>query len=257
MSLYERWSEYYDAIYKRINYEEECNTLIKIFKEKLGVAPKSILDVACGTGGHSIILAKQGYQVTGVDISEAMLKVAKAKARIEKVNVTYVAQDMRRIDLGRRFDCAICMFGAFPYNITYRDIEQTFNSVKTHLEDGGAFIFDFANIGGLRPTSNTYWENVEHEAGVLYRLSHNRFEAESNIFEFNFRFINLRRDGSYETFDETHRLRLFTFPEMCQYLVQNGFEVVQGYSWDQDRAELKPITRSNWRILVVSRKNSN
>jgi hypothetical protein len=40
-------------------------------------------------------------------------------------------------------------------------------------------------------------------------------------------------------------------------LVQNGFEVVQGYNWDQDRAELKPITRSNWRILVVSRKNSN
>ncbi|MCX6653871.1 MAG: class I SAM-dependent methyltransferase, partial [Candidatus Bathyarchaeota archaeon] len=193
MSLYDRWSEFYDTIYRRINYEDECNTLLKILRENLQITPRKILDIACGTGGHSIILAKKGYDVTGVDISDAMLKVAKSKACNENINIRFVTQDMRNMKLGERFDCALCMYSVFPYNTTYPEIQQTLSSVKTHLEDGGAFIFDFANIGGMRPTPSTYWESVEHEAGVLYRLGRNMFEAESNLFEFNFRFINLKR----------------------------------------------------------------
>jgi len=253
MSLYDRWSEFYDAIYRRINYEDECNTLLKILTEKLQIKPQKILDIACGTGNHSIILAKKGYTVTGVDLSEGMLKVAKSKAQKENVSVSFINQDMRHMELGESFDCAICMFGAFPYNTTLRDIQQALNSVKSHLKEGGAFIFDFANIGGLRPTLNTSWESVEDERGVLFRLSSNKFDAETNLWEPNFRFIHLMRDGSWDQFGETHKLRLFTYPEICEYLRQNGYEVAGGYNWDQNKTELKPLTRENWRILVVSR----
>jgi ubiquinone/menaquinone biosynthesis C-methylase UbiE len=253
MPLYEKWSTFYDNIYKRINYEDECNTILKILKEKLDINPTSILDIACGTGSHSIIFAKLGIEVTGVDISEDMLKIARAKAQRENLQITFTTQDMRTMSFDNIYDCAICMFTAFPYNTTIQDIEQTLASIKKHLKKGGAFIFDFANIGGLRPTPNTHWERVEHDVGTLYRLSFNSFNAESNIVEMGFRFIDLRRDGSYESFDEIHRLRLFTFPEISQILTQNGFEVLGDYNWDQNKNELKALTRENWRILVVSR----
>jgi 2-polyprenyl-3-methyl-5-hydroxy-6-metoxy-1,4-benzoquinol methylase len=77
MGLYEEFAEYYDLIYKEIvNYEKETDDLEKIFAEFYKKKPKSILDVGCGTGSHSLILSTRGYSVTGIDISERMIEEA-------------------------------------------------------------------------------------------------------------------------------------------------------------------------------------
>ncbi len=112
MGSYEKFAEFYDLIYKEIvNYEREADDLEKILTEFGEHRTKQVLDVACGTGSHSLILAKRGYEVTGIDSSEMMVKEAKKKASKENVNVEFFVQDMRSIKLNKKFDCAICMFG--------------------------------------------------------------------------------------------------------------------------------------------------
>jgi hypothetical protein len=87
-------------------------------------------------------------------------------------------------------------------------------------------------------------ERFKGYVGALGYKVRARFDVESNIVDMSFMFINLMKDGSYELFDETHRIRLFTFPEMSQILAQNGFKVVQGYNWDQNKSDLKPFARA-------------
>ena len=114
MGEFERFSEYYDLIYQRmVDYDRECDILERIFAEHPCDTVRSILDVGCGTGSHALILSKRGYSVTGIDISKAMIEKANVKAEREKVEVEFHVQDMRNLNLGREFDCAICMFGGF------------------------------------------------------------------------------------------------------------------------------------------------
>jgi len=103
MSIYEKFGDYYDLIYQGTeNYEKECDALEKNFAKLCQRKPKSILDVGCGTGSHSVILSKRGYNVTGIDISKTMIKKAKEKAKKEKVKTEFFVQDMQNIKLNKK-----------------------------------------------------------------------------------------------------------------------------------------------------------
>ena len=150
--VFEKFGEYYDLIYQYVDYKKECDLLEEVFSKYCQKKPRSILDVGCGTGSHSIILSKRGYDVTGIDLSRVMIEKAREKAEKEKIRVEYYVQDMRNIKLKRKFDCAICMFGGFGYINTYDDLVRLLSGVKNHLNRDGLFIFEFWNIGGLKPT---------------------------------------------------------------------------------------------------------
>ncbi len=74
-----------------------------------------ILDLACGAGRHAIELARRGYQVTGYDLSEDLVRRARADAKRAKVKVSFVRGDMRELDFRGRFDAVINMFSSFGY----------------------------------------------------------------------------------------------------------------------------------------------
>jgi SAM-dependent methyltransferase len=153
VGLYEKSAEHHDLIYRTIvNYEKETDDLEKIFKKFCNGRLKNVLDVGCGTGSHSSLLSKRGYQITGIDISKRMVKEARRKAKEEKAEVGFFGQDMRKIELNRKFDCAICMFGGFGCILTNRDLAKVFSSLKQHLKEHGLFIFEFWSVGGVRPS---------------------------------------------------------------------------------------------------------
>ena len=236
-----------------VNYETEVNTLIKLIEEHCRIKPEHILDIACGTGNHSLILSRKGYDVTGLDLSVDMINVARGKAEKANLSINFVVQDMRSIYLGRKYDCAICMFTAFPYLQTYDDIERALTSVKKHLVEDGVFIFDFVNISGLKPMPYKSWTKVQDQRGTLYRLNENRFDPKTSVLEFPFQYILITPDGLAETFEEVHRLRCVSYPEVQQYLEMNGFELLAAYSWDEDKSALREFQQNTFRILIITR----
>ncbi len=112
------WETFFDAhapIYDENVFTKNTISEVDFLLEELSLQPGgSILDIGCGTGRHSIELAKRGYRVTGLDLSSEMLAKAADAARAAGVNVEWIQSDATRFLLSRKYDSAICLCeGAF------------------------------------------------------------------------------------------------------------------------------------------------
>jgi len=256
MGMFDRFAEYYDLTYRNmLDYEKDCNILEKIFRKFLKRKPESILDIGCGTGSHALILAKRGYRLDGIDISETMIRKARAKERGLRLNVKFHVQDMQEMRLKRQFDCAISMFGALGYVHTYNGLVNVLSGLRQHLNDDGLFVFEFWNVGGARPSPYQRWIEAKDEKTTLYRLSESNLDPLTNVITVDMKFLTIKRDRHVETFKETHKMRCYTPAEMQQYLEGNGFKLLSVYDWDaEDKEQLKVPRKETFRLLAVAGK---
>lgn len=256
MGSYEKFAGFYDLIYKDIvNYEREADDLEKIFAEFGEHRTKQVLDVACGTGSHSLILAERGYEVTGIDSSEMMIREAKKKASKKNIHAEFFVQDMRSIKLDKKFDCSICMFGGMGYILTRYDLACTFSSLKQHLRDEGLLIFEFWSVGGVKPTPFQSWIKVQKKGLTVYRLSESNFDPQTNVLTIDFHFIALWANKPVETFSETHKIRCYTLAEMKQYLEDCGFALVSAIAYDvQSPQKFEEPRKETFRVLTVAQR---
>lgn len=111
---------------------------------------KKILDIGCGTGRHSIELAKRGYNVTGIDLSECMLEMAKQKAKVAKVKVEFIKADARYLKFEKEFDLALILCeGGFSLMETDEMNYMILQSASRSLKDNGKLIL--TTLNGLFP----------------------------------------------------------------------------------------------------------
>src|SRR5919197_2959907 len=98
----------YDYLYKDKNYIEECGLLDRLLQSYGNGTVRSVLDLGCGTGNHSVPLAERGYKVVGVDRSAQMLNVARQKASSQQLNgqATFYEGDIRNIQVEQSFDAS-------------------------------------------------------------------------------------------------------------------------------------------------------
>ncbi len=115
------------------------------YAELAGRASGGILELACGTGQLTVPLASAGFQVTGLDLSEPMLTVARQRAAARHVSVEHVLGDMRAFDLGRRFALIFIARNSLLHLHSPKDLLAAFAMVRRHLEPGGIFAFDIFN----------------------------------------------------------------------------------------------------------------
>ena len=141
-TVFEDYAKYYDIYYAGKDYDRECDFIEAAFA-RFGQKPLTVLDLACGTGNHGLRLAERGYEVCGVDLSEAMLSRYRSKAESRGLSVELHQQDLRSLDLGRQFDAVICMFDAIDYLPDNSDLTAALQRICTHLRPQGVFLFDF------------------------------------------------------------------------------------------------------------------
>lgn len=133
---YSNFAYIYDGLMKDAPYPLWVKYVQKMsdkYKKEIG----SILDVACGTGSISIPLAKEGCRIIGVDLSEDMLAVAKSKAELAKVNVSFFQQDMRELQGFSQVDLVVIFCDSLNYLTQEEDVLQTFKHVYQNLKPGG------------------------------------------------------------------------------------------------------------------------
>ena len=146
-SLFENYAEKYDQEIFTVGTLGECDF---IEKEIQFDKKARILDIGCGTGRHSIELARRGYQVTGVDLSESMLERAREKARAAQLGIDFQRQDARALPFSDAFDLVMMICeGAFPLMETDEMNYQILQNAAKALRNKGKLIF--TTLNGLFP----------------------------------------------------------------------------------------------------------
>lgn len=136
-ALYRFLAKHYDLIYSWKDYADETARVVDLIKRYRKSAGRTLMDAACGTGGHLKYLVKQ-FMCTGVDLQPEMLDMARKKVPSAK----FVRGNMATVRLGRSFDAITCFFSSIGYLKTYRQLFLTFQNFSHHLRPGGVVVME-------------------------------------------------------------------------------------------------------------------
>lgn len=251
-AVYDRWARHYDRIYEGIvDYEGDVDFLQAVFR-RFRQRPKTILDLACGTGNHAVPLVRRGYDVTGIDRSAAMLSVARQKAHRVDPRPRFVRAEMQSFQLGRTYDAAICMFGAFGYLLQPQDSTRFLCAVRRHLQPHGLFVFEYWQTSAVRPGHQSWLDCVSEEVEIL-RLSDNRFDSRTSRLGITFRFFVLRGRQVVDRFSEDHVVRTYSRQEMDRLLRKSGFRRLGEFAGTPENKRFQRATPDAFRIMAVAR----
>src|SRR5689334_20210814 len=138
---YSRYAAVYDRIGQRV-FGERIAEVTLAWLDKRGVTPRRIADLACGTGAATLVLARTGAEIIGVDRAVEMLTVAETMARAADLSIQWLEQDLRDLSLPHRVDLATSFFDSINYLTEETDLPRVFARVADALDTGGYFVFD-------------------------------------------------------------------------------------------------------------------
>ena len=141
MSSYENFARVYDLFMDNIPYEEWCGYLTGLLQE-YGVTEGLVLELGCGTGNMTRLLANRGYDMIGVDNAPDMLEIAMEKRQAEGQDILYLFQDMREFELYGTVKAVVSLCDSMNYILEEEELLQVFRLVNNYLVPGGVFIFD-------------------------------------------------------------------------------------------------------------------
>lgn len=252
MGTFQDCANYYDLVYRDKDYKTECGFLESIFGKYSSKPIKTILDLGCGTGGHTLILAERGYKVAGVDLSRKMLQIGKRKAKKSKLNIRFIEGDIRNIELNQKFDAVISMFAVMSYQVTNQDLISAFRTASRHLEKSGLFIFDvWFGPAVLTQKPSDRFEVIEKNNERIIRLATPVLDILNHAVDVKYKIIKLFKDKVLDEVDEVHRVR-FLFPQEIELICDmTGFKVLELCPF----MELGKIpTEKNWNVTGILRK---
>lgn len=214
---YAALARYYDLIYQWKNYKLEAEKIRWLITKTKRSGGRSLLDVACGTGGHVSFL-KQRYEVVGIDKSASMIQVARRKI----ARVPFHAADMRTFRLGRNFDVVICLFSAIAYMKTRRDLGKAIATMASHLKPGGVLIVEpFVPPGKFNPTRRHPVEIATSKTTALVRMTEARQRGRSALFDFH---LLVKENHRISYFVDRHELYLFSQKEYLSAFKRHGLQ---------------------------------
>ncbi|MCF6465797.1 class I SAM-dependent DNA methyltransferase [Clostridium sp. Cult2] len=224
--MYEDFAFLYDQLMMDIDYKE-WYSYIKDIMEKFHKNPKSVLEMACGTGNLSYYLAKDGFDLTCFDLSTDMLSIAYNKLR-EFKNVNILNQNMIDFQLNKKFDGVLSICDSINYIIDKDNLLNTFKNVKNHLNPDGIFIFDINSYYKLKEVigNNTF---IEDQENLLY-IWQNYFDEKNNLSEFYLTFFVKEFKDYYKRFDEYHIEKAYKIDEIVELLGLANFSEIYYYN---------------------------
>ncbi len=243
---------FYDELMDVVPYDFWAEYVMTLFGF-VGHNASRLLDCACGTGNLSFKLAKQGLDVTGVDLSPEMIEQALAKARgiYCDLKVEFAQADLTDFCLNKAFDSATCLYDSLNYILDADKLQNAFAQVAAHLTAGGVFVFDLNAVYAFE--ANLFSQSNRNPRKQLHYDWKANFDNETRICTVKMEFKRQLRDGSVQIFHETHRERAYTREKIEAMLHATGWELLHTF----DAYTLnRPHDRSE-RWFFVARKREN
>ena len=246
--------------------------------ENLRQERNTILDLGCGTGTLTELLARKGYDMIGVDNAQEMLQIAMEKRERSGLPILYLLQDMREFELYGTVGAVVSVCDSLNYLLAKEDIVQTFRLVNNYLYPQGIFVFDFntvykyatvigdATIAENREDCSFIWENYYHEEQEINEYDLTVFVSEDRMRQgmdvtreegMEHGADAMRKDGGetvqggrFRRFQEVHYQRGFCLEQMKEFLAEAGLVFVEA----QDADTHKKVRAESERIYVVARR---
>ncbi len=213
---------------------EKYLAFFKLVAERFAdIEVKEVLDLGCGTGVFTKLLADTGYDVAALDGSEEML--AEATERCNDCGVLFSCQDMRDFELYGTVQATVCTYDCINYLLSETDVAECFSLVNNYTEKGGIFVFDintpyrYESVFG----NNAY---VYEDKGEML-VWQNSFNKKSGYCDFYLSTFTKAKNGTYTRGDDVQRQRRYFINRIKRLLAKCGFEVCAVYG-DMDCGEL-------------------
>ena len=248
MEAYTSFAAVYDTFMDNIPYEE-WEKYLKSLLYEYGVREGLVLELGCGTGNMTEILAQSGYDMIGVDNSEEMLEIAIEKRMKSGLDILYLQQDMREFELYGTVKAIVSVCDSVNYILEEEELEEVFRLVNNYLDPGGVFIFDFNTVYKYREIlgDQTIAENRE-ECSFIWD---NYYYEEERINEYELSLFIREGDSElYRKYQETHFQKAYDLETMKRLITQSGLEYITAY----DAFTKEAPTRVSERIYVIARE---
>lgn len=263
---YTGFAEVYDELMDNVPYEEWAAFLIAVLKEygvgkereavredvelakNLAAERNTVLDLGCGTGTLTELLARAGFDMIGVDSSEEMLEIAQSKKEKSGSDILYLLQDMREFELYGTVAAVVSVCDSLNYLTEYEDLVRTFRLVNNYLDPGGVFIFDLNTEYKYRELlgERTIAENREDQSFIW----DNYYDEDQKINEYGLTLFIKEESGLYRKQEEFHYQRAYSMEEVRQALSEAGMEFVAAY----DAFTREPPGETSGRVYVIARE---
>ena len=249
MEAYTSFAEVYDTFMDNVPYEEWAEYLAELLQE-YDIEDGLVLDLGCGTGSLTEILATKGYDMIGADGSAEMLEIAMEKKAQSGHDILYLLQDMREFELYGTVRAVVSVCDCVNYITDEKELEQVFRLVNNYLDPEGIFIFDFntkykykeilgeQTIAEDREDCSFIWDNYYYE------------DESMNEYELTL-FIKEQDSNLYRKYQEMHYQKAYTLDAMRELVEWSGLEFVTAY----DAYTRKAPTETSERICVVAREH--
>lgn len=247
MSGYSVFARYYDDLTANIDYGKRGEYFHEIIKKFKQTKENILLDLACGTGSISEVMAKLGYDVVGVDLSDEMLGMAIEKKFDSGLNIQYLCQDMRHFEMYGTIDVTICALDSINHLASLDDVGKVFKNVAFFSEQEGLFIFDvntaYKHYNILANNTFTY------ETEDVYCVWENTLVPETGEVKMNLEFFEREENGMYSRSNDSFSEKAYSEEDIERLLAESGFEVLAKYGDDT----FEPPTETSQRIVYVAR----
>lgn len=239
MTVFAGYSRYYDLLYRDKDYEAETRWVAALLGRHVPDA-RSILEIGSGTGLHASKLAALGYEVTGVDRSEGMLRAAASrKTEVEPEvasRLLFAHGDAQSFRLGRTFDAVISLFHVMSYQASNDALAAAFATARAHLAPGGVFVFDcWYGPAVIRQWPAVTVKELSDDETHVRRVAEPVIHAATNVVDVNYTVtVTDRITGASDVLNETHTMRYLFTPEIELALRAAGMKLVESRGWLSD-----------------------
>lgn len=247
MEAYTSFARVYDIFQDNIPYKEWTEYLIGLLKD-YQIEEGLILDLGCGTGTITELLAQQGYDMIGVDNSEDMLEIALEKKEASSLDILYLLQDMREFELYGTVKAVVSICDSINYIMSKSDLIQVFCLVNNYLDPGGVFIFDLNTVYKYNTVlgDSIIAENREESSFIW----DNYYYPDERVNEYNLAIFIKEEKDIYRKYEEIHYQRGYSLDEIIEVIEEAGMEFLTAY----DAFTKEPPGKESERIYVIAKE---
>ena len=251
---YSSLAEVYDLLNIGCDYSAYAKFLGNEISKNQAVNTKLVLDLACGTGKLTLLLRNLGYDMTGIDISEEMLSIAREECRKKEISdVLWLCQDMSDFELYGTVDACVCCLDSINYLTRLSDVKRCFELIYNYLVPDGIFIFD---VNTPHRFKNVYGNNdyILENSGALCAWQ-NEYNERSKLCRFYLSIFTENENGTYTRKDEIQTEKCYSKKQLEKALIDTGFEILGVYG----DLSLSPATDTDekWYFTVRCKKDEN
>ena len=215
--LHGELAKYYDRVYSFRDYLDEAVRVQNLIMKYLESGGNTLLDVACGTGMHLKHL-KDDFSCTGVDVSKAMLKIARKNAP----GVTFKEADMKTLKLGKQFDVIMCLLSSVGYVKNYASLKRTIQNFSKHLKKGGVALIEPSNADSFYVMGEPRIAVYNGKDAKIARVNVAKIRQATAVLNMHLIIAERGKDASY--FRDTHELGLFGINKTLGIMKEAGLK---------------------------------